>query len=152
MSQISRLTVALIAFVLAVLWAPLALAADSTALAELSSAALDILMPAILVVLAWLARKVVKIFEAKTNIDIPQKQENQIDHWVAQGARYAEKKARTAAKEGFGEIKGPEKLELAVQYALDLAYEQGLTNWSRERLEAKIEAYLAERDELRASP
>jgi hypothetical protein len=80
------------------------------------------------------------MFEAKTGIDVPAKQEALIDGWIAEGIRLAEEKAHQAAQKAEAKITGHEKLEAAAGFVLDMAEKNGWVDWTRDRLKAKIDA------------
>jgi Bacteriophage holin of superfamily 6 (Holin_LLH) len=112
------------------------------AVAQITSIAIQTLAPILLALSGWLAHRLIKAFESKTKIDVPVKQEAQVDAWIEAGIHYAEEKAHQAAKSATAKITGPEKLEAAASFALDLAEKNGWIEWTRERLKAKIEAAL----------
>lgn len=116
--------------------------AASTATARLGGMALDILFPVAGVFLLWLARKLVKVFEAKTGIDVPEKIEAQVDSWVEQGIALAEEKSRKVVVAGGEKLKGPEKLELAANFVLDLADQYKLKDKVAASVKDKVEAKL----------
>ncbi len=101
----------------------------------------EILGPLILAFAGWLAHRGIKLFESKTKIDVPVKQEAQVDAWVVAGIAYAEEKVRNVIKAN-GRLTGPQKLESAVGFVFDLAQKNGWVEWTRDLLAAKIEAKL----------
>jgi hypothetical protein len=109
---------------------------------KLADLAIQTLAPILLALSGWLAHRLIKAFEARTKIDVPAKQEVMIDAWIAAGIRLAEEKAHQAVKAGASTITGPEKLEAAAGFVLDLAEKNGWIDWTRERLKSKIEAKL----------
>jgi hypothetical protein len=123
-----------------------------SSLVSLTDLAIQTLSPILLALSGWLAHRLIKAFETKTKIDVPVKQEAQIDAWIASGIRYAEEKAYQAVKAKADKITGPEKLETAVGFALDLAKKNGWVDWTRERLAAKVEALVNVEKERPGSP
>jgi hypothetical protein len=115
---------------------------DPHAITTATDLAIQILGPLLLALSGWLAHRLTAAFEAKTKIDIPAKQEAQIDAWVTAGIHYAEEKARNAAKAADAKITGGEKLEAAAGFALDMVQKAGWVGWTRDHLKAKIEAKL----------
>lgn len=113
-----------------------------TAVSQIANLAIEILGPLLLALAGWLAHRGIKLFEVKTKIDVPVRQEAQVDAWILMGMHYAEEKARQATKAVAAKITGPEKLEVAAGFALDLAEKNGWIDWTRDRLKAKIEAKL----------
>ena len=120
-----------------------------TTLADL---AIQTLAPILLALGGWLAHRVIRAIEAKTKIDVPVRQEAQIDTWIAAGVRLAEEKAYQAVKANAAKITGPEKLETAVGFALDLAQKNGWIDWTKARLAAKVEALINVDKERPGSP
>jgi hypothetical protein len=101
------------------------------------------LVAAILLVLAtWGAQRLIRLFVAKAKIDIPAKQEEQIDAWVRQGIAYAESKSSAKLKELTVAMRGPEKLEAALAYVIGAMATSGAFDYGRDLLVRKIEALL----------
>lgn len=119
---------------------------------KLADLAIQTLAPILLALSGWLAHRLIKAFETKTKIDVPAKQEAQIDGWIEAGIRLAEEKAHKAVKAKADKITGPEKLEAAASFALDLAQKNGWVDWTRDRLKSKIEAKLNVVKERPGSP
>lgn len=113
-----------------------------SSLVALAHTAIQTLSPILLALSGWLAHRLIKVFETKTKIDIPAKQEAQVDAWIATGIRAAEEKAYQAVKAKADKITGPEKLEAAISFALGMAEKNGWLDWTRDKLQAKIEAKL----------
>ena len=117
---------------------------EETSLAKLSDAAMDILVPAfgtlisglVTILLLWLRRR----FKLKVS-------DEQIASWsklarkaALRGAEWARKKAKDMAE---GEkVPGPDILEMAANWAIDMADAAGLPKIGREKLEGWIEAEL----------
>lgn len=123
-----------------------------SSLLKLTDLAIQTLAPILLALSGWLAHRLIKAFESKTKIDVPVRQEAQIDAWIAAGIRLAEEKAYQAVKSQSAKITGPEKLETAVGFALDLAEKNGWIDWTKDRLKAKIESALNIHAERPGSP
>lgn len=115
---------------------------DAGALSRFLDAIIDVVAPAIGLVALWLARKGIKLFEEKSKIDVPDKIEARIEAWAEQGIALAEEKGRKAAKEGTEDIKGPEKLEMAANFVLDMMSQYDFFGWTRAQIENKLEAKL----------
>jgi len=115
-------------------------AMDSQVITQIVDLAFQILSPVVLALGGYLAHRAIKAFEAKTKLDLPSKQEDMVDTWIADGIRYAEEKAHQAAKRKDADLSGHEKLEAAAGYALDMAKKAGWIDWTRDLLKAKIEA------------
>jgi hypothetical protein len=118
-----------------------AYAADSAA-ARIGQDVLEILKPILAALVGWVVFKLTRTFEAKTGIDVPQKYEDQVNAWVNQGIAYAEEKARQYVLAKGNTITGPEKLELALGFVLDLADQYKLTTYAKDKIVKKIEAML----------
>jgi hypothetical protein len=121
-------------------------------LVTVADLAIQTLAPILLALSGWIAHRLIKVFEAKTKIDVPVRQEAQIDTWIAAGVRYAEEKGYQAVKAKADKITGPEKLETAVGFALDLAQKNGWIDWTKDRLKAKVEALINVEKERPGSP
>lgn len=115
---------------------------DANATVKIIEITLTILTPALGLFLLWGARKVIQFAERKTGIDLPVKQEKQIDAWILQAIAFAEEKARKASKSKLSKVTGPEKLELAADYVIDLIQKAGWDTWARDKLKNRIEALL----------
>lgn len=102
--------------------------------------ALQILAPLVVVLAGYLANRLVKVLEAKTGVDIPEKQEAMLDTYIQDGIRYAEEKAHQAAKRADAKLTGHEKLEAATSFVLHYVEKNGWVEWTRDRLKAKIDA------------
>ena len=113
---------------------------DTSLASQAVGVALQILTPLLIIVGTYLAHRLVKVLEAKTGIDIPEKQEAQIDKWISAGIYLAEEKSRSFIKEKAQKLKGPEKLELAGTYVMNMVKKNGWDDWALEWIEAKIEA------------
>ena len=113
---------------------------ENSSLATVADLAIQTLAPILLALSGWLAHRLIKAFESKTKIDVPVKQEAQVDAWIASGIRYAEEQAYKAVQVKAATITGPEKLEAAVSFAMNLAQKNGWIDWTRARLASKVEA------------
>lgn len=113
---------------------------DSSAATQLTQLAFQIAEPIVLVLGAWVAHRVVKIFESKTGIDIPDKQEAKIDQWIEQGIILAAEKSYQKVKGKTEKLKGPEKLEEAADFVFAFASSRGWDTWTKDKIKAKIES------------
>jgi Bacteriophage holin of superfamily 6 (Holin_LLH) len=94
--------------------------------------------------LVVLVHKAIKYMTAKTAVEVPAKLEETIDEWARRAINYAEEKAHQANQAKADKMKGPEKLEAAVTFAMDLAQQHGLANIAKEKLVRAIESRLGE--------
>jgi len=114
---------------------------DSTA-SQVAEVVVQILTPVLITLAGWLAHRLVAVFEKKTGIDVPKKQEDMIDTWIESGIYYAEEKSRSLIKEKANKLKGPEKLEIAGKFVLDMVKKNGWDAWTKEAVLAKVEGSL----------
>lgn len=115
---------------------------ESNSLQRLTEMAFQVLTPVITLFAMWAAHRLIKVFEAKTGLDIPDKQEARIDDWIEQGIHWAEEKSRAAVQRKEAKLSGPEKLESAADFVLDLIDAKGWVGWTRDQIKAKTEAAL----------
>jgi hypothetical protein len=119
-----------------------------SAVSQLSVMVLQALLPVVALLAMWGARKLISAFEAKSKIDVSQKTEAQIEEWIMQAIALAEEKTRKSTKTALGTITGPEKLEIASQYVLDLIKKYELDKkvgaWGRDKVKDLVEARLPE--------
>lgn len=133
----------ILTFLCLMLLASIAFAADGpSVVSRLVDSALEILAPVVALFAMWAAHKLIKVFESKTSIDVPAKTEEMIDEWLLKAVAYAEEKGRTAVKTQLEPIKGPEKLEMAVNFVLDLAEKYNLKGLTKEKVTKMVEAKL----------
>lgn len=111
----------------------------ATRVAEL---AFQLLVPIVTAIGAWLAHRLVKLVESKAKVDIPEREEKMIDHWVDQAIHFAAEKSYRKMKSTTMKLTGPEKLEEAARFALDQVEARGLVAWTKDKIEKKIEAKL----------
>ncbi len=111
---------------------------DQTAATQAATLAFEIITPVLAVLGAWLAHKLVKVLEAKTGIDIPDKQEAKIDQWVEQGIHLAAEKSYQKIKEKTEKLKGSEKLEEAADFVFALANARGWDDWTKNKIKDKV--------------
>lgn len=119
-----------------------AVAASSTILVQLTDAAFRILVPVVTLFAMWGAHRAIAVFEAKTKIDVPDKQEAKIDGWIEDAIHWAEEKSRNAIKHKAEKLRGPEKLESAADFVMGFVESRGWIDWTRAKIEHKIEAKL----------
>lgn len=115
---------------------------DASALSKLVEMAVQVGMPVLSLFAAWLAHRLVKAFEDKTKIQLPAQTQAMIDDWVHKGVMYAEQKAQAAIDGKLAAIKGPDKLEMAANFVLDLASQHGYDALARDKVEKLIESKL----------
>jgi hypothetical protein len=110
-----------------------------TRITELAFQILTVVLP---IVAVWLTHRGIAIFEKKTGVSVPAAVETKIDDWAEEGIHLAAEKALKAVKAQAEKLTGPKKLEEATNYVWDLAQSQGWIEWTRDMIEAKIEARL----------
>lgn len=115
---------------------------DASVLSRLLTFALDIGTPVVTVFVMWLAHRLINVFEAKSKMDIPAKTQEMIDDWIQKGLLYAEQKAQNAINSKTTGIMGPAKLEMAANFALDLAQQHGYVDLAKDTVEKLIESKL----------
>lgn len=97
--------------------------------------------------LVLLVKKAITYFEAKTKIDIPLQTEKMMESIAEKAANYAREKAHQANQASPNKMKGPEKMEAALTFGLDLAQQYKLDEIAREKLTRAIEAQLGKERE-----
>lgn len=115
---------------------------DTAAATQATELAFQVITPIVTILAAWLAHRLVKLFETKTGIDIPDKQEAKIESWVEQGIHLAAEKSYQKVKSKTDKLKGSEKLEEAADFVFALANARGWTDWTKAKIKAKIESSL----------
>lgn len=89
----------------------------------------------------YLAHRLIRVFEQKTGIDVPEREEQLVDKWVADGVALAEEKARMVAKLGKGPHPAEKKHEIATDYTMDRIDRAGMRqHWPREVVGQKTDA------------
>ena len=115
---------------------------DPNALTRVLDLVFEILIVVLPLLASWLAHRLIKVFESKTKIDVPEMIENKVDKWIEQGIHLAAEKGYKVAKEKTKKLTGPEKLEVAVAFAWGMAQSRGYIDWTKDKIEAKVEAAL----------
>ncbi len=100
--------------------------------------AFDFLKVIVTALAGYVALRLGAWIKKKTGID----QEEQLNRWIREGILYAEEKSRSKIKEQAQKLTGSEKLEVAAKFVLELAKSQGVTRWTKDKIEAKIESWL----------
>ena len=113
---------------------------DTSAASQATELAFQIITPIVTILAAWLAHRLVAIFEKKTGIDIPDKQEAKIDNWIEQGIHLAAEKSYKKVKAKTDKLTGPEKLEEAADFVFALAASRGWIDWTKDKIKAKVES------------
>lgn len=113
---------------------------DQSAASQATELAFQVIAPIVTILAAWLAHRLVAIFEKKTGIDIPDKQEAKIDVWIEQGILLAAEKSYQKVKAKTEKLKGSEKLEEAADFVFALAAARGWTEWTKDKIKDKIES------------
>lgn len=135
---------------LGLLLATTAVAADSDAAAvavgapaihEFVDAVIKIAIGVISLLATWGATRAISFFEKKTKIDIPERQEAMVDHWIRQGIALAEEKAHQKAKDNL-KLEPSAKRDMALAFAWDMAQRFELADWTKARIEDKLHAAL----------
>jgi len=143
---LSRVQLILIsAILLLVAFPALAFAADGqTALDNLSTQILDILIPVFGTFIATLAAWVLLKIKAKLHIEVSDKTaaawEDLAEKAALRAGEWARNKAKTLTD--GKKIPGPEILEVGANWAIDMAVARGLPALARNKLEGLIEAKL----------
>ena len=115
---------------------------ETSALSRVVGILYDFLGVVLMLLGTYAAKKGVNAVEAWLKIDVPDKVERRIDDWIEDGIALAEEKARSATTNHTNKVTGPEKLELAADFVLDLAKDRGYIEWTRNKIKSKIEAKL----------
>jgi len=114
--------------------------AGETALTQLTKLVFEVLTVVLPIVATWLAHRVIGVFENKAQIQVPDAMEAKISTWIEQGIILAAEKSYQKVKDKTDKLKGSEKLELAADFVFDMAQAQGWTQWTKDRIKAKIES------------
>lgn len=137
--------VAMAAFLVVMLWSSVAHAAD-TALGRLSDDILNVLTPIFVAFIGALAVWLLALLKKKWGIGVS---DATTSAWAdlarnaaLRGAEYARAKAKAAL--GNKKVPGPEVLEVATNWAIDVARNAGLPEMARKALEGLIESQLFE--------
>ncbi len=115
---------------------------DENSLTRLADIVFEILVPIVVIFATWGAHRLIALFEKKAKIDVPAKIEEQIDGWIERGIALAEEKSRAKVKSKTAKLTGPEKLEMAAGFVLDLVEKYKLQDLAKEKIEKRIEARL----------
>ena len=116
--------------------------ATPSALSRIADIAFEILTPVLALFAMWAAHRLIAVFEKKTGIDVPEKQERMISRWVRQGVARAEEWSHKNIEGKTDALTGPEKLEISAAFVLDLIEAQGWPGWTADRIKDRIEAAL----------
>jgi hypothetical protein len=112
-------------------------------LSRLVELAFSVATPVLTLFAMWLAHRLVKVFEDKTKVQVPAQWQDMIDGWVLKAVNLAESKSQQALASGAAKLSGPEKLEVAVGFVLDLAEKSGYENMARDYIINLVQAHLA---------
>lgn len=118
--------------------------AAPSALSRITDIAFEVLTPVLALFAMWTAHRLIAVFEKKTGIDVPEKQERLIDKWIRQGIHRAEEWSHKKLKEKTDALTGPEKLEISAAFVLDLIEAQGWPGWTADRIKDRVEAELGD--------
>lgn len=132
----------LVLFVLCV-FPVLALAGDELkdpVAAQVINHAVEIAAAALMLFATWAAHKVSGWLKSKTGVEV----DSLLESYAAKGVTYAEEKAHQVVSAKKKALKGPEKLEMALGFALDLAESNKLPEKAKDKLVQYIEAKLGE--------
>lgn len=122
----------------------IAVVADQSIMGRLLSFGLEIMAPVATLFAMWAAHRLISVFESKTKIELPAKTHEMVDDWVQKGLHYAEEKARNAVAANAVALKGPEKLELAAGFVMDLAEKYGVGDMAKDKVIKLVESKLSE--------
>ena len=115
---------------------------EPSGVSQILSTIIEIIAAALGLLLIWLTKNGISFLEKKTKIDIPHQTEEMIADWAEKGVYYATEKAHQYLLEHGEKMKGPEKLDAALKFALSLADEHKLSTIAKEKLVKYIEARL----------
>lgn len=93
-------------------------------------------------IIAVLVRKLVRVLEDKTSIDVAERQEALIDSLVNKGIAYAHEQARKALKDGEEPLDGDTKKNAAVDFVADILENTGVVTIGADALSKLVEAKL----------
>lgn len=113
-----------------------------SAMAKLLDASITVLVPVVSLFVMWLAHRLIAAFEKKSGVDVPTRWEYQINDWISEGIGYAEEQGHKAIKNNETMLQGPEKVELAASYVMDLVDKYDVKDMAKDALVKKIEAML----------
>lgn len=130
-----------IAFTVVFLTPAIALA-DETILTKLTSSALDILIPAVSALVMFFAHRLISLAENKWKFQVSTETSAKIDQFVQDAIRYAEEKARPALRGATEQVKGSDKMEMALSYVVDQMKSSGMEDQIKEKLQKLIESKL----------
>ncbi len=114
------------------------------ALSRITDIAFSVLTPVLALFAMWAAHRLLAVFEKKTGIDVPTRQEQLIDKWIRQGIHRAEEWSHKKIKQQAAKLTGPEKLEISADFVLDLIVAQGWVGWTADRIKDKVEAMIGQ--------
>ena len=128
--------------------------AEPGALSKLTSDLMDVLIPAFVTLIGLLVTWLLNLVRKKTKLDVSDKQ---IASWAElakkganRGAEWARNKAKSLTD--GKKVPGPEVLDVAVNWAVDMGRAFKLPEIGREKLVGLIEAHLFEKREDPESP
>lgn len=129
--------------------APAVAFADSseTAVSMAASMAIEIVTPALLLVLTWGAARVSSALQRWLGISVSDTLEKQVEEWIREGASFAAKEAKRIAREEGRKVELPETLDHGAQYVLEELKDRGIEGWSKEKLKKRIRSVLEDDDE-----
>lgn len=124
---------------------------SDTWLILLDKAIIPVVLAIITPLLYLLARKLIDIFEKKTNIDVSKEHEAMLEKLIGRGIAYAEEQARKATKTDGEVPDGDSKLEMAIDFISKNAETLGL-DAKADDLAKMVEAKLFEDRPADAEP
>lgn len=122
--------------------APETPAAEPNALSRLADIAFQVLVPVLSLFAAYLTNRLIGVFEQKTGFDVADKHEQWIRDWVEKGIHLGEEWSYKKVKGQTGKLTGPEKLEVAADFVLDMVAKYNIPGWTRDKVTKYIEAQL----------
>lgn len=105
----------------------------------LASTVLNILLPVLSLLAAYLAKKLINAIEARTGVQLSADNYNKLMEQIDLGVHYAAEQAEKAGDKGLA---GNEKLAIASKYVNDAITHFGLNTIAENNLKALIEAKL----------
>ena len=146
-SKVAPIVIGVITFLLlmlcsAAVYADDGSASEPNALTRVAYIAFQVLVPVLTAFAMYLANKLVTVFEKKTGIDISFKNEHFIHGWISDAIHLAEEWSYKQTKTKAAKFTGPEKIELAADFVLDMIDRYNLAGWTRDKVIKAIEARL----------
>jgi hypothetical protein len=115
-------------------------AAEAPALQQLTGHVIEIVAAVLALLATWLTTKVGGWLQRKTGVET----DVLLDSLAAKAVNFAKEQAHKFLQEKGEKMRGPEKLELAMKFGLDLVESHGLPKAAQDKLVNYIESKLGE--------